>query len=121
LAEGGDGAFMSASGATILVIAILALIWLGIAVAMAIAAAHRFRLAEQVLEAAQANARLLALAPARPLVVRADNTVEVDRQRIVEPPAKGGCSLFSQPAARQPAKFTSWLKCKMARPTGAPS
>src|SRR5690348_15934189 len=73
---------MSASGATILAIAVLALLWLGIAVAMAIAAARRLRLAEQVLEAAQANARLLELTPARPLLVRSDNKVEVDRQLL---------------------------------------
>jgi signal transduction histidine kinase len=75
---------MSATGATILAIGVLALLWLGIAVAMAIAAARRLRLAEQVLGAAQANARLLELAPARPLLVRPDNAVEVDRQLLRE-------------------------------------
>ena len=73
---------MSASGATILAIALVALLWLGIAVAIAIAAGRRFRLAEQVLEAAQANARLLELTPARPLLVRHDNSVEADRQLL---------------------------------------
>ena len=49
----------------------LALLWLGVAAAMAILAARRFRLAQQVLDAARANARLLELMPARPLLVRA--------------------------------------------------
>jgi len=75
---------MSASGATISVIVVLALLWLGIAVAMALAAARRLRLAEQVLEAAQANARLLELTPARPVLIRPDNDVEVDRQLLRE-------------------------------------
>ena len=75
---------MSASGATISVIVVLALLWLGIAVALALAAARRLRLAEQVLEAAQANARLLELTPARPVLIRPDNGVEVDRQLLRE-------------------------------------
>ena len=64
------------------VLAVLALLWLFIAVAMAVIAARRFRLAQQVLDAAQANARLLALTPARPLLVRADGTVEADSQLV---------------------------------------
>jgi signal transduction histidine kinase len=84
---------MGALGATGLAIAALALLWLGIAAAVAIAAARRFRLAEQVLEAAQANARLLELTPARPLLVHPDDKVEVDGQLLRElglakPPAR---------------------------------
>jgi signal transduction histidine kinase/PAS domain-containing protein len=60
----------------------LALLWLFIAVAMAVIAARRFRLAQQVLDAAQANARLLEMTPARPLVVRPDRRVEVDEQLL---------------------------------------
>ena len=73
---------MSSSGAAFGVLAVLALLWLFIAVAMAVIAARRFRLAQQVLDAAQANARLLALTPARPLLVRADGTVEADSQLV---------------------------------------
>jgi signal transduction histidine kinase len=58
----------------------LALLWLFIALAMAIIAARRFRLAQQVLDAAQTNARLLELTPARPLLIRADGQIEVDVQ-----------------------------------------
>jgi signal transduction histidine kinase len=73
---------VSSSGAAFGVLAVLALLWLFIAVAMAVIAARRFRLAQQVLDAAQANARLLALTPARPLLVRADGTVEADSQLV---------------------------------------
>ena len=71
---------MSASGEINLAIAALALLWLGIAAAIAVIAARRFRLAQQILNAAQANARLLELTPARPLVVRPGKRVEVDEQ-----------------------------------------
>src|SRR5690348_116392 len=73
---------MSASGATYVAIVVLALLWLGIAAALAVAGARRFRLAQQVLDAAQANARLLELMPARPLLVRQDDRVEVDQQLL---------------------------------------
>jgi PAS domain-containing protein len=58
----------------------LALLWLGIAATIAVVSARRFRLAQQVLNAAQANARLIELMPARPLVVRPDQRIEVDAQ-----------------------------------------
>ena len=64
------------------IIAALGLLWLGIAMAISIAAARRFRLAEEVLGAARSNATLLELAPARPLVVRADQRVEADPQLV---------------------------------------
>jgi signal transduction histidine kinase/PAS domain-containing protein len=73
---------MGASGETGLAIAVLALLWLGIAAALAVLAARRFRLAQQVLGAAQANARLLELMPARPLLVRPDQRVEADAQLL---------------------------------------
>jgi signal transduction histidine kinase len=71
---------MGASGETSLAIAALALLWLAIAAAVAVAAAKRLSLAQQMLDAAQANARLLELMPARPLVVRPDRRVELDPQ-----------------------------------------
>lgn len=73
---------MGATGETGLAIAALALLWLGMAVAMAVLAARRFRLAEQVLDAARTNAQLLELAPSRPLVVRIDQRIEVDPQLL---------------------------------------
>ena len=60
----------------------LALLWIGIAAVIAVAAAHRFRLAQQFLDTAQANARLLEAMPARPLVVRGDGSVEADEQLL---------------------------------------
>ena len=66
--------------AAIWAILALALLWLGIAAAIAVIAARRFRLAQQVLDAARANARLLELMPARPLLVRPDQKIEVDEQ-----------------------------------------
>ena len=75
---------MSGHPAAIGAAAGLALLWLGIAATIAIVAARRFRLAQQVLDAAQANARLLELMPARPLAVRADHRIEVDEQLLRE-------------------------------------
>ena len=65
-------------------IAALAVLWLGIAVVVALAAARRLRLAEDVLDAARAQAALLELMPARPLVVRPDEKVESDAQLVRE-------------------------------------
>src|SRR5215213_597263 len=71
---------MSAISATTIAIVALALLWLALAVAISVVAARRFRLAEEVLGAARANATLLDLTPARPLVVRPDQRIEVDAQ-----------------------------------------
>ena len=60
----------------------LALLWLAIGAAVAVIAARRFRLAQEVLEAAQVNARLIQLMPARPLIVHADERIEVDEQLL---------------------------------------
>ena len=75
---------MSAPGAitTWIVVAVLALVWLVLAIAVTILAARRFKLAEEVLGAARANAALLDLTPARPLVVRPDHKIEADPQLV---------------------------------------
>ena len=70
-----------------------ALLWLGIAAFLAVLAGRRFRLAEEVLGAARANAALLAATPVRPLVVRPDLRIEVDAQLLRDlgiraPPAR---------------------------------
>ncbi|MFL6726200.1 MAG: ATP-binding protein [Sphingomicrobium sp.] len=75
---------MSGQPAAITAIAGVAILWLGIAAAIALVSARRLRLAQQVLDAARANARLLELMPARPLVVRADHSVEADAQLMRE-------------------------------------
>jgi signal transduction histidine kinase len=56
----------------------LGLLWLAVAAAVSVIAARRFRLAEQVLDAARSNATLLELSPARPLVVRPNDRIEAD-------------------------------------------
>jgi hypothetical protein len=73
---------MSALSGTSVTIAGLALLWLAIAVVIAIAAARRFRLAQTVLGAARANAALLEAAPARPLLVRPDLRLEADARLL---------------------------------------
>lgn len=76
---------MSASGETTIAIiaaAGLTILWLCIAAAIAIIASRRFRLAQTVLDTAQGNLRLLKLMPARPMVVRADQRIEVDEQLL---------------------------------------
>src|SRR5262245_38898497 len=75
---------MGAIGETGLIIVALALLWVGIAAALSLAAARRFRLAEQVLGAARSNATLLEISPARPLVVRSDGRIEADRNLVRE-------------------------------------
>ena len=73
---------MSAFTGTSIAIAGLALLWVAIAAAVAIMAARRFRLAEAVLGVARTSAALLEAATARPLLVRPDNRIEVDRQLL---------------------------------------
>ena len=75
---------MSAFSGPVLAIVALALLWLGIAAAIAFVATRRFALAEQVLGAARSNATLLDLNPARPLVVRADGRIEADARLVRE-------------------------------------
>jgi len=61
---------------------VLALLWVGIAAAVAVAAARRFRLAESVLEAARTQAALLEQSPSRPLLIRPDQKVEADDRLV---------------------------------------
>jgi signal transduction histidine kinase len=75
---------MGAVGTNDLVVVALALLWLGIAASVALIAARRFRIAEQVLGAARANAALLEISPARPLLVRADGRIESDALLVRE-------------------------------------
>ncbi len=70
------------SAVTFWAMAGIALLWLGIAVAISIVAARRFALAQEVLGAARTNAALLELTPARPLVLRQDGHVEADPQLV---------------------------------------
>ena len=65
---------------TIVVLVVLAVLWIAIAATVAVLAARRFRLAEKVLGAARANAALLEANPARPLLVRPDQRIEIDAQ-----------------------------------------
>ena len=67
-----------------MIIVVLALLWVGIAAALSLAAARRFKLAEQVIDAARANATLLEISPARPLMVAADGRVEADHSLVRE-------------------------------------
>lgn len=73
---------MGALGATGLIIAAVALLWVGIAAALSLIAARRFRIAQDVLGAARANATLLEISPARPMIVRGDGRIECDAQLL---------------------------------------
>ena len=75
---------MSAFTGMSIAIAGLAVLWIAIAAAVAIMAARRFRLAEAVLSVARTSASLLEAAPARPLLVRPDNRIEVDPRLLRE-------------------------------------
>ncbi|WP_308517076.1 sensor histidine kinase [Sphingomonas flavescens] len=70
---------MSATGTTDIVIAAIAVLWMAIGVVLSVLGARRFRLAQQVIGAAQGNARLLDIMPCRPLLVRADGSIEIDQ------------------------------------------
>jgi signal transduction histidine kinase len=75
---------MGSGGVPAIIWAVVAigLLWLALAAAIAVRAARRLRLAEQVLNTARANATLLELAPARPLLVRPDLRIEIDPQLL---------------------------------------
>ncbi len=73
---------MGASGATGLIIAAVALLWVAIGILLSLFAARRLRSASEVLDAARANATLLAIAPTRPLLVRRDGQVDADSQLV---------------------------------------
>ena len=75
---------MSGAAPVMIVTAALAVLWLGVAVALSLLAARRFHLAERVLETARANAALLEISPARALLVRPDGSVESDPQLLRE-------------------------------------
>src|SRR4051794_10644780 len=83
---------MSALTGTTVAIVGLALLWVGIAAAVALAAARRFGLAETVLGSARSTAALLEAAPARPLLVRSDGGIEIDKRLARE------MGLTSEPA-----------------------
>ena len=75
---------MGALGATGLIFAALALLWVAIAGALSLAAARRLRTAGEILRAARGNATLLDISPARPMVVRPDGRIEADRKMLRE-------------------------------------
>ena len=64
------------------VIVAIGLFWLVVAAAVSVVAARRFRLAQEVLDAARSSAALLDMTPARPLLVYPDDKVEVDSQLV---------------------------------------
>ena len=84
---------MGAFSVGTLTIGALALLWLGLGAAIAVSAGRRYRLAQQVLDSARSNARLLELMPARPLGIWTDGRIEVDARLarelgFEEPPAR---------------------------------
>ena len=85
---GSDG-----SAGVVWAVVALSLLWLALAVFIAVRAARRMNLAEQVLETARATSALLERTPARPLLVRPDDRVEADERLVRDlglgsPPAR---------------------------------
>ncbi len=66
------------SGWINIAIVVLGLAWLGATATIAVLAARRFRLAEQIIDSARNNAVLLQRAPARPLLVMPDLRIDAD-------------------------------------------
>src|SRR5688500_847072 len=58
----------------------IAALWVVIGVALSVFAARRVAQADAVLEAARTLSTLLEAAPARPVLVRADGSVEIDKR-----------------------------------------
>ena len=75
---------MAGFATTGVIAAALAALWICVAAALSLAAARRFHLAERVLGAARANATLLEISPARPVVVRGDGKIEADNSLLRE-------------------------------------
>jgi len=71
---------VGANAATALLI--VAGLWIAIAAALSIIAAMRIRRARAVVAAAVAMRGLLAAAPARPLIVRPDGSIDIDRDLV---------------------------------------
>src|SRR5690242_21549636 len=69
---------MSAVSASVLAIVALALLWLAIAIVVAVHAARRARVAAAIVGAARSNASLLEISPARPVLVHPDGRIESD-------------------------------------------
>ena len=65
-------------------IAALAVLWIGIGATLAVVAARRIRQATSVISAARSLKSLLDVSPARPLVVRADGSIEADSRLLRE-------------------------------------
>src|SRR5919107_1803972 len=69
---------MNSVGTTGLLAIALAALWILVAAAVSVFAARRIRRANQVIDSAQAMAKLLDVGPARPMVVHADGRLEAD-------------------------------------------
>ncbi len=63
---------------TMLAAVIVAVLWIAIAAALAILAAHRVRRAQHVIDAARRLRALLEAAPVRPLMIRPDGSIDLD-------------------------------------------
>ncbi|MEO7277988.1 MAG: ATP-binding protein [Sphingomicrobium sp.] len=77
----------------------LGLAWLCVAIVVAVIAARRFGLAEQILGAARANAALVDLSPARALIVQPGGRIEADPRLLRELGLRGDVKSLSQLAA----------------------
>ena len=75
---------MGGLATTGLIAAALAALWILIAAILSIAAARRIRAAQTVVSTAHNLQNLVDLSPARPLVVRADGSVEADPRLLRE-------------------------------------
>ena len=62
----------------VLVLVAVTLLWLGIATVVALLAARRLRAVEAIAEDARSTARLLRQSPARPMLVRSDDSIAID-------------------------------------------
>ena len=60
----------------------LAILWVAIAAWVSARAARRLQAADRILDAARTNAVLLEISPARPLLVRPDESIEIDGQLL---------------------------------------
>ena len=91
---------MAELGGSAWLILVIAGLWLAIAAALLVLSGRRIREAGAVVSAARSMASLLDVAPARPILVRADGSIEADERLLrevgVRSPAKTWSDLFSE-------------------------
>jgi len=102
---------MSGAGGSAWVVLGLAGLWLAVAAALLVLAARRMREANSVIASARSLATLIEVAPARPVLVRRDGSLEMDsrlaRELGLQKPPAGWADLSGEGAGLDPEGVTA--------------